>query len=129
MAKMFIASDGDDVGHHLESLIVTNQTPLIGDFFKTFQLSMKWLEEKLSNDYEAVIIFNGGDNILAEFFVTSNQITSLEKLRKDFFELSGRTLSIGIGKNPRDAFLALKLAKASGKDCLIQFDEVCNVNV
>lgn len=35
------------------------------EFSKTFQRAMDWLENKLVKDFEAEIIFNGGDNLLA----------------------------------------------------------------
>jgi hypothetical protein len=40
----------------------------------------------------------------------------LEVVRHQFATAAHRTLSIGVGSSPRSAFIALKLAKAGGKN-------------
>lgn len=120
----YIAIDGDDVGRKLEYYTVTNQIEKLEDFFRTYQESMIWLEEKLKTKLKAKIIINGGDSLLAFCIQKDMQILDkLEELRKEFSMLSEATLSIGIGKNPRQAYFALKLAKASGKNRIEIFRE------
>lgn len=126
MESLFLAVDGDDVGRKIEFLIVNNQIELLSDFFNNFQASMFWLSEKLKNEFNAKIIFNGGDSLLADLRIDEIQVSKLENLRVDFFNFSKATLSFGVGKNPRQAYIALKLAKASGKDRIEIFQECTN---
>lgn len=126
MKSFFLAADGDDIGRKIELLIVTNQIDVLSEFFKDFQSSMFWLSEKLKNDFDATIIFNGGDNVLAKIQIEEIQIKKIENLRNNFFNRSKATLSFGIGLSPRQAYFALKLAKASGKNRTEIFQECIN---
>lgn len=126
MKSLFLAADGDDVGRKIELFIVTNQMDMLSDFFCSFQSAMSWLSERLKDEFNANIIFNGGDNLLAVLQVDDQQIKKLEDLRIDFSSRSKATLSFGIGINPRQAYFALKLAKACGKDRTEIFQEYVN---
>jgi GTP cyclohydrolase III len=126
MKSLFLAADGDDVGRKIEFLIVTNQMEMLSEFFCSFQSAMFWLSEKLKDEFDAKIIFNGGDNLLADLQVNEEQLEELENLRVEFSNRSNATLSFGIGINPRQAYFALKLAKASGKDRTEIFQECVN---
>lgn len=126
MGSLYLAVDGDDVGRKIEFFIVTNKMELLSDFFKNFQSAMIWLEKKLAHEFNAQIIFNGGDSLLASLQVDGISVSKLESLRVDFASLAKATLSFGLGENPRQAFFALKLAKASGKDRIEIFREYAN---
>ncbi len=121
---MYLAVDGDDVGHRLEYLMLLNEREAITKFSKTFQSAMVWLENKLVHDFGATIIFSGGDNLLA--CLNALPAEAIEVLRTEFAERANSTLSVGLGENTRQAYFALKLAKTSGKNCIRQFKELAN---
>lgn len=123
MRNIYLAADGDDVGQKIEFFIVMNQMNLLTDFFNKFQAAMAWFAEKLLKNFDAEIIFNGGDSLLARLQINEVLIDELEDLRSEFSNLSHATISIGIGDNPRQAYFALKLAKASGKNRTEFFQE------
>jgi len=124
----FLAIDGDDVGHKLEYYMLINDQLTLSQFSTAYTNSMNWLEDKLRANFNAKIIFIGGDNLLASLNVDEPDHLSenLEKLRLEFSEKAQSTLSMGIGKCPREAYLALKLAKASGKNCIRLYEEFAN---
>jgi hypothetical protein len=122
---MYLAVDGDDVGKRIELLIVSNQIEMLSVFFNSFQSSMAWLSENIANDFNASIIFSGGDGLLADFPFEELSIEKIENIRDKFSLLSQTTISIGIGESPRQAYFALKLAKAMGKNRVEVFRE-CN---
>ncbi|WP_414548916.1 mCpol domain-containing protein [Anabaena sp. CCY 0017] len=124
--EMFLAVDGDDVGHRLEYFMLVNDSEALVEFSKIFQSAMNWLEIKLVSDFGAKLIFNGGDNLLASIPVDNSSLEVLEKLRAEFAEQARSTLSIGLGESPRQAYFALKLAKTSGKNCIRRFQELVN---
>lgn len=126
MNSFFLAADGDDVGRKIEFFIVMNQVESLSSFFNDFQAAMLWLSDILEDEFSAKIIFTGGDNLLAEFQSENIQLDRLEKVRVEFSDRSKATLSFGIGSNPRQAYFALKLAKASGKDRSEIFQEHVN---
>lgn len=123
MKNLYLAADGDDVGRKIEFFIVMDQLDLLSRFSSDFQSSITWFSEKLSNKFNAEIVFHGGDSILAKIQVDETSITELEKLRIEFFSLSNTTISLGLGDSSRQAYFALKLAKASGKNRIEIFME------
>lgn len=123
MGYLYLAADGDDVGRKIEFFIVTNQMESLSRFFKNFQSAMIWLESILSQEFNANIVFNGGDSLLASIEIKELTLDKLEVIRIKFSEFSKATLSFGIGNNPRQAYFALKLAKASGKNRTEIFQE------
>lgn len=126
MKSFFLAADGDDVGRKIEFLIVSNQVESLTDFFNDFHDAMLWFSEVLTDNFGAKIIFNGGDSLLAELKSEYFQAEKLDNLRAEFHCKSKATISFGIGFNPRQAYFALKLAKASGKDRIEIFQEYVN---
>ncbi|MEM6255087.1 MAG: mCpol domain-containing protein [Cyanobacteria bacterium P01_D01_bin.156] len=126
MGELYLAIDGDDVGHRLEYLMLINERETIFEFSKIFQSAMNWLEIKLVEDFDADIIFNGGDNLLA--CLSTENLTSelMEELRTEFAKKADSTISVGLGNSPRQAYFALKLAKTSGKNCIRHFQELAN---
>lgn len=123
MIEIYLAVDGDDIGHRLEYFMLVNERESLNQFSTTFQSSMDWLVEKLTHELEATIIFSGGDNLLAVMNIENLPIELIENIRTDFAIKSQCTLSVGLGYTIRQAYFALKLAKASGKNCIRNFKE------
>jgi GTP cyclohydrolase III len=117
---IYIAIDGDDIGYRLEYYMLTDQPKHLQAFSESFEASFSWLRNVLVNDFGATIVFSGCDNLLAVVKSDNHLIEKLEGLRRDFFERAEQSLSVGLGRSTREAYLALKLAKASGKDCIQQ---------
>jgi len=123
MKTIYLAADGDDVGRTIEFFIVMEQIEKLSDFSKSYNAAMIWLSEKLTKNFAAKIIFSGGDSLLVSSLLDEPLIDNLEQLRVEFFNHSQTTISFGIGDNPRQAYFALKLAKASGKNRIEIFKE------
>lgn len=126
---LYLAADGDDVGNRLEYYMLVNEIQPLNRFSAKFQSAMSWLEEELTTKLGATIILCGGDTLLATLPSNCCSMEALEAIRIDFEKQQTEdtedaedtcTLSVGLGKTPREAYLALKLAKASGKNCVQQ---------
>ena len=125
--SFYVAIDGDNIGRKIEYFIVTDQLQKLTSFSKSYHNAMQWLESTLKFKLNAEIVFVGGDSLLASF--SENQILSikdLESLKIEYTRMSETTLSIGIGETLRHAYVALKLAKAKGRDCIELFEDVSN---
>lgn len=118
MTTQYLAIDGDDVGRRLEYFTITNNMEALSNFSTAFNDAMYWLENIVTHEFNATIVFSGGDNLLARLQVNESSKRSIEQLRIGFAQQAPATLSIGLGDEPRQAYLALKLAKASGKNCV-----------
>jgi GTP cyclohydrolase III len=115
---LYLAIDGDDIGNHLEYSMLTNEVQSLIEFSMLFQSAMTWLSKMLQDKLGAAIILCEGDTLLATLPSDNYSIEVLEQMRAEFRERteSSCTLSAGVGSTPREAYLALKLAKAGGKD-------------
>lgn len=121
MKEVYIAIDGDDIGSKIEYLMLTDRLNLLTDFSEMFEASFRWLQSALVNDLGARIIFRGGDNLLAKAEGFTEIHARLESLMTRFQEQSGCSLSIGLGASTIEAYLALKLAKVSGKSRIYRY--------
>ncbi len=110
---MFIAIDGDDVGRRLEYLIVKSTPHEVEEFSKYIGSAVESIVDRLLR-IDGKIIVRGGDNILAEI----RPLSSAEVKDLVNFPATGAGIqfSVGTGETLVSAFLALKLAKAGGKN-------------
>lgn len=107
---MFLAIDGDDIGRAVERLIVLATADEVAAFSQAVDAALDDITQRIE-ERGALVILRGGDSLLAE----------MPEIRPEEIEqlLAGAsgtlTFSAGTGGTMRNAFLALKLAKASGK--------------
>jgi len=113
----YFGLDGDDTGKELERLFQQN---LDADSFSEFSRAVEFAITAVTKEIQesainGQILFSAGDDILFEGVYHANAI---ENLRVIYSQLTkGRTCSIGFGRTLKEAYIALKLAKASpGKD-------------
>jgi GTP cyclohydrolase III len=124
MVTWYIAADGDDIGRRLEYFTLTNNTEELSSFSARFGNGMQWFKKELESRLGAYIIFSGGDNLMASINSPDNPYVAIEQIRVLFKKKGDGTLSVGIGQTPRDAYFALKIAKASGKNCAQVFSNI-----
>jgi hypothetical protein len=115
---MYAYIDGDDIGLRIENSFMENDesrlkyvNELVKETVERISLELK------SSDYE--IIFGGADGIICKKGKINIE-ELLQLLRGANKEL---TFSIGVGRSLRDAFLALRYAKSSGKNIAAMYNE------
>ena len=123
--RYFFGIDGDDTGRHLEDLF---QRSAEGHEFAIYSKRISKAINIVSKQAKqpplsAEIRFCAGDDLLFEGHYDEAALKSLQDL---FFEHSGgNTCSIGYGISPKDAYVAMKMAKAySGKARVIGIELV-----
>lgn len=122
--KYYIAIDGDDVGRSIERLVLLNDGQGLSDFSAKYRCAIRWLTSVLIDSLQGTALLSDGDSILIEVHTPSYSADRLAALSKEFVQLSGHTVSIGIGDTMRRAYLALKLAKLSGKNQIRHYKEL-----
>jgi hypothetical protein len=124
---VYIAVDGDDVGSHLEYLMLMNDIETLAHFAAEYTNAMQQFIATLTNIFRISVIFLGGDSLLLTAESAEFSVNQLETVRTSFAENTRHTLSIGLGYSAREAYIALKLAKTSGKNCIRRFVELSDV--
>ncbi|WP_053361938.1 mCpol domain-containing protein [Bacillus sp. FJAT-27251] len=115
---MFAYIDGDDIGLKIENSFMENDEIRLRDINESVKDAVKKVQIELeSKKYK--IIFAGADGIICKR-EEINIKELLDYLRGATKEL---TFSIGVGMSLRDAFLALRYAKSSGKDIAAMYQE------
>lgn len=116
----FFGLDGDDTGRILEQLFQEDQQ---ADEFKEFSRRISCAMKAVSKEakkppFNANIVFQSGDDLL---FRGTYDADALEHLRGIYRRVSGnQTCSVGFGRTPKEAYIALKMAKARpGKDSVM----------
>jgi nucleotidyltransferase/DNA polymerase involved in DNA repair len=108
--RSFLGIDGDRVGAQLEALIVTGDLRGAATLSENVGRAVEEIKQAVVS-FGGTVIFAGADSILAETSAPADR-KQCRHLGRIFFEITGCTASVGIGRTPVEAYLALKLAKA-----------------
>jgi hypothetical protein len=117
LENWFLALDGDDIGRRLEFYMVSEDADGLRIFSKSFARTIEFLSKSISESVESDILLHGGDSILLS--LDPDRIERVIELVRQATRGAGFTFSGGYGPTMREAYLALKIAKASGKDMII----------
>lgn len=106
---MFIAIDGDLVGHKIEALILNENLKALSGFNKMVSGAILKIE-MLIKGHGGKVFLSGGDNIFAYDPSYSDTVAFICATNKDG---NGLRFSVGFGSNIKLAYLALRFAKQS----------------
>jgi hypothetical protein len=113
--RFYIAIDGDDVGRRFESLLTNSRSDTdfeIRAWSLQIQNELSYLLLDLTSRWDATPLAMTGDGFLAS--VPREHIDEVKETFRPRFS-SGITASTGLGPSIKDAYLALKLCKASNR--------------
>ena len=116
--SIFVSIDGNNIGKRLERYILSERF----DDLKSFSDRVSTAIAELSRFIVGIggtVLMSGGDNLLA--MVPANERLSLKRFF-DGVQSHDIPFSMGIGRNARASFLALKYAKAVEADCIVYED-------
>jgi hypothetical protein len=91
-------------------------------FAAQFAGVLRRLDALLATNPRADVLLRGGDSLLLH--MPAADIAGVIALIKEALGDSSFTFSGGYGRSMREAFIALKLAKASGKDRFVDFEAI-----
>jgi GTP cyclohydrolase III len=112
----YVLADGDDVGDRIELFLLRNQPDSAAALSASIESAIRAVAHLIQGHHGAVIVYVGGDELLARLPRSVLSSGLLDAMRSIFREQVGCGLSIGIGVDARSAALGLRIAKLSGKD-------------
>lgn len=112
----FAYFDGDDIGGPLELFLLEDKVSDASHYSKKVSLAVSQLVLDLKSNPEVDVLFSGGDDLLAVWRRGGVDISDIEKARRRFTAMCGRTISVGVGSSAPEALENLRKAKLSGKD-------------
>ena len=120
--KSYVGIDGDKVGARIETLIILENLKGVADLSQKVRLAIEKTKSTIVS-LGGKVIFAEGDSILAETEIGFSK-QQCENLVRIFYDTTGCTASAGIGRTPLEAYLALKLAKCSARQRVVDYQEV-----
>jgi hypothetical protein len=115
----YFGIDGDSTGACLEDLLVEEKKDELKQISKNISIALQKMGnyiKKVSKENE--IIFQTGDDMLVRGRLSFDDLVKIKQIYKDTTETL--TCSIGFGKTSKDAYMALKLAKANPQKNMIK---------
>jgi hypothetical protein len=108
--------DGDDIGPVLELILLDNRLDHAREYSGSVARALQHVRDLLEEKLDAEIIICGGDDLIACWETGSVTDADINIIRANFFDICGRTLSVGIGANSHEATTNLRRAKLMGKN-------------
>lgn len=102
--------DGDKVGGMIDAYFIRNEIDTLGTFSGKVAVAMEEIRKTVIQN-NGTVIFCAGDSILFQGNFEKHWCDGVLAL---FKSMTGCTASMGIGSTATEAYLGLKLAKASG---------------
>jgi hypothetical protein len=114
----YVAIDADNVGESIGNAVLSNDTEQLSSISDSINSGVaifsQWAEYNGGK-----VISSGSDEAIFQVPVTS--LDDLEKLKTEYQEKTGFSISVGIGENVSDAAKALIYAKMNGKDQIMDY--------
>lgn len=123
---MYLSYDGDGIGRKVGRAILANDIDELRRISHLIEaghtLVREWVKES-----HGIWINGGGDEGNAA--IPKEHADGVERIRKDYENLVGATMSVGLGDSPSEAGRALLIAKLKGKDQTVEFDEATEIEI
>ncbi len=114
--RWFYSFDGDQVGRRVQTLILENDVSGIVRLSQTVSSAVNTLRDELKA-MGCEVLFAAGDSVLA----IGPSDLALEKMP---IEENGLTFSVGVGRTPRAALIALAKAKTKGRGEIVRCEDL-----
>ena len=111
--------DGDDIGPALELMLLDNELNHAQEYSLSVTQALQHMRDFLEEKLDAEIIVCGGDDLVACWEMEYVAEVDIKLIRANFFDICGRTVSVGIGATSYEATNNLRRAKLLGKDRVV----------
>jgi hypothetical protein len=112
--------DADNVGDKIELALLDNDVVRARTIHDSVRESMRALSSRIEARDRTAIIMVGCDDILLRTDSEADLRAFLENLMRTFAEISGCTISIGIGHTLMECLMNLNKAKLGGKNRIVE---------
>jgi hypothetical protein len=119
MEQIFLAVNGDDVGKGIGNAIATDDHEELGRLSESINTSHSMIEEWVQNSGGQTVTSSGDEGI---YQIPHEKLNEVEDIRAQYAEMSGNTLTIGVGASMSEASKALIYGKLNAKDQIIHYE-------
>lgn len=116
MDYIYIRLDCDNVGDKIEYELFNEKPELAQNISNQIKKNIKITIKNFKREFKSELLLEGSDDLLLKIEHKYFDLKKIEKIKSEFYENTGVSLSIGIGKTIIDSLVYLKIAKVSGKN-------------
>ncbi|MBD2501268.1 mCpol domain-containing protein [Anabaena azotica] len=113
--------DGDNIGDAIELYLLSGNLDAAKNFSYQVENAITKIAELVEAQMEASLVYVAGDDICFEVSPEKNIRQNLNNYSNLFLQITGKTISFGVGTNSLEALVCLRKAKVSGKGCVVIF--------
>lgn len=125
MDHIYVSADGDGIGGLVEVKVLQNDIEGIKKQSATIKKGQRYLKRVFKDMFAGEVLVYGGDDVL--FRIDAKHLYKLERIRRGYQEVTGFTITMGVGLTMKDAVRAMVYGKLTGKDRLVAWsDRVAN---
>lgn len=117
--NIFVAINGDLVGDSIGQAIASDNSEELSRVSGAVKDSHSKIEEWVKSVGGRVVASSGDEGV---FSIAPEHANQLEKIRGDYAQSAGHTLTIGIGNSISEASKALLYAKDNGRDQITEYE-------
>tara|TARA_R110002050_G_scaffold192314_2_gene327260 strand:- start:4568 stop:4951 length:384 start_codon:yes stop_codon:yes gene_type:complete len=118
--SIYIRLDVDNVGDNIELALIKDDIVKAQEIHNVIQLGMKKIKDDISSIKNSRILMTGCDDIIFVLPVKNYNNLILKMIKDNFYNFTNYTISIGVDKSLKGALRNLKIAKLSGKNRIIE---------
>lgn len=118
--RLYILGDGDDVLHRIEFYLLSGDLVNVSRFSSSVVGAIDSVKAFVAATMGAEVVYGGGDDIFFHVPAAKYHRSDLEEASARFRQLTGNTISFGVGTTIEQAYLNLRRAKASGKGAIVE---------
>lgn len=119
MARLYIAINGDDVGSAIGDAIASNDHMALNKLSSSIKDSHSMIDEWVQSQGGETITSNGDEGL---YVIPEEALDELENIRSKYQQMSGHTLTIGVGSSMADASKALIYGKLNEKNQVVHYE-------
>ena len=119
--EVFVSLDGDNVGGEVEDSLMKDTTDVAVVLSGKIKQAHQQIEAETTKAGGKVLV-DGGDNMILK--VPTEAADALgEAIKKAYKDITGHTVTIGIGESPMKSHYALVYGKNTGKNKVTRYDD------
>lgn len=123
MEYFYVLGDGDKIREKIEFYLLNHNIESLSNFSQNLTIAINEIKEIAISTMSAQVILAGGDDIL--FYVPREKYRKelIQKLQEVFLNITGVTISFGVGKTIEAVYINLRRAKTNKDDKIVEEED------
>lgn len=120
--NVYALGDGDRVQGTVDRALLGGDLNAVAEVSRALTRAMELLAASANERDGWTVIFVGGDDILLEIAEADYDEGALQQLMSQFSDVTGGTMSFGVGASVEEAYVNLRRAKSNGTGVLVSYE-------